>query len=416
MIRHRSVIFIGMLGILALGLAACGGKDDAPAKTADAAVMRVVDGLADNRPEVAWQALPESYQRDVTELVHEAAAKMDPEVWNKSFGLLRKVNRLLDEKHHLLQEHPMLSQSTGEASDQDWKAMTGLFATVLDSELSSLDKLKRLDVEEFLSETGSEVMQQASAVSAMAESYGKDNPLDKLRGAKATLVTSSGDTATVRLETPGQAPSEVEYVRVEDKWITKELAEGWEDNIAQARRQLADFSSEGLKENKQSILMTMAMADGALDSLLAADSDEEFQAAMGSAMGMVMAAMMSQGSEGGMPFGGNAGANPAPMQAPTQAPMFSTMDGHTVADTKRGVYIGPDGADGETPPYDVISVHDADDYLGQAMTVRGTDGLNVSGTLLESHADTLVFEREIGDGKMSFELHKRDIQALHVLR
>src|SRR5262245_6119412 len=50
-------------------------------ETADAAVQAVLGGLRQNRPDVLWEALPASYQRDLSEIVHLFAARLNPEAW-----------------------------------------------------------------------------------------------------------------------------------------------------------------------------------------------------------------------------------------------------------------------------------------------------------------------------------------------
>ena len=48
--------------------------------TPDGTVRAVAEGLADRHPEVIWQALPPTYQKDITELTHAFAERMDPTV------------------------------------------------------------------------------------------------------------------------------------------------------------------------------------------------------------------------------------------------------------------------------------------------------------------------------------------------
>ena len=94
--RSQMLSLTVLAAILAVSATGCGGDDATavpePAATADDAVERIAQGLADNRPVVLWHALPESYQRDVTALVHETAEKMDAELWNKTFSVVQKLS------------------------------------------------------------------------------------------------------------------------------------------------------------------------------------------------------------------------------------------------------------------------------------------------------------------------------------
>src|SRR5947207_8913046 len=63
----------------------------APAGSAAAAVLAVVDGLKENRLDAFWDFLPASYQKDLNDLVHRFAERMDPQLWAKSVVTLRKL-------------------------------------------------------------------------------------------------------------------------------------------------------------------------------------------------------------------------------------------------------------------------------------------------------------------------------------
>ena len=69
----------------------------------DGTVRVVMQSLADRHPEVLWQALPASYQKDITDLTHAFAEKMDPEIWQTAFRLGNKaVGILRDKKQYIL--------------------------------------------------------------------------------------------------------------------------------------------------------------------------------------------------------------------------------------------------------------------------------------------------------------------------
>ena len=72
--------------------------------------MAVVNGLGENQPEVIWQALPASYQDDVSGLVREFAGQMEGSLWDQTFGTLATLTRVLDEKRQFVLEHPMVAE------------------------------------------------------------------------------------------------------------------------------------------------------------------------------------------------------------------------------------------------------------------------------------------------------------------
>jgi hypothetical protein len=81
--------------------------------TPDGTVRAVSAALADRHPEVLWQALPPTYQKDITELTRTFAGRMDPAVWNAAFGLGRKTVGILRDKKALFLSSSML-QAAGD--------------------------------------------------------------------------------------------------------------------------------------------------------------------------------------------------------------------------------------------------------------------------------------------------------------
>ena len=79
------------------------------APTPDQAIEQMAHSIADGRFDAAWQALPPSYQNDITEVVHLGASEMDAELWNRTFTVLQKTTRILSEKRNFILDHPMLA-------------------------------------------------------------------------------------------------------------------------------------------------------------------------------------------------------------------------------------------------------------------------------------------------------------------
>jgi AcrR family transcriptional regulator len=113
--------------------------------TADAAVLTVIDGLKENRLDAFWDFLPAGYQKDLNDLVHSFAKRMDAELWNKSVDVLRKLARMLKEKKEFLAAaRARARQEPGAApgpSPAELGAIADLLETLLASDLADLEKL-----------------------------------------------------------------------------------------------------------------------------------------------------------------------------------------------------------------------------------------------------------------------------------
>ena len=266
----------------------------------DAALAAVAQGLAENKPHVAWDALPASYQMDVSDLVHQFAAKMDAEIWIKSFALIAKASHLLKDKKDMIlgmksvTENPQFDRAKAE---QNWDKVVGFFQTIATSDAADLGKLKQLDVRQFIAATGPKLMVQARAMSAMNEQGGGqfDQQFDKLKNATFSVVSRDGDTAVVKMEVPGETTEDEAFTKVEGKWIPKDMADEWKANIENARRGLDELSTEKLAEKKPQIMQALTTVDGIIDQLAATQSPEQFESAMQGAqlqIGFLVMSMM----------------------------------------------------------------------------------------------------------------------------
>lgn len=278
---------------VAILAAACMGSGLLAQDTADAAVRRVIQGLENNQAQVLWQALPASYQKDISDLIHEGAAKTDAQTWNAAFRVLGKLVRTLDEKSDFILQHPMVAGQLAAAQvqsvDSGYLAAVKMLGTLVNSEISQLDTLQRLDVEKFMAGTVSQIMSQADALAASIP--GGQEGLENLRSSQVSLVSSDGDRAVVKIEDAEGAETR-DMVRVEGKWVPAELAENWDARIAEVRDGIAGGALQDPAQNEQ-VLKILDTAEGALDQLLAANTAEDFNLAVGNLIGMMTAQFMS---------------------------------------------------------------------------------------------------------------------------
>lgn len=63
-----------------------------------------------------------------------------------------------------------------------------------------------------------------------------------------------------------------------------------------------------------------------------------------------------------------------------------------------------------------IPIREAGDYIGEFVTVKGTDGLEHRGTLAKADGHTLVLEQYMLSGIMAFELRTREVESVEIVR
>jgi hypothetical protein len=268
----------------------------------DQALLHVSRELAANRPQAAFEALPPSYQADVNALVSEAAVKMDEEVWNGVLGVLRRVANVLETKRDLILQTDALAEHPEKDNiAANWNDGVGLIKALLNSDFANLAKLRKADVGAMLAGGGSEIMRRARAVKTTNPDMDEAREaFEKLAALRVQVVSRDGDTATLKIEAPGEDAAEEEFKRIEGRWVPAEMAEGFKEAIAEARENLGnmDFASEEGRTAKAALMTQVGMVNAMLTQIEAAKTKEEIQGAMSGIMMALMGAMMQQGGGG----------------------------------------------------------------------------------------------------------------------
>ena len=281
-------------------VAATAGAADLP-DSPDGTVEAVAAALADRHPEILWQALPKTYQRDITELTHSFAAKVDPAVWEAAFGVGRRTADLLHDKKEIILSSSFLDNA-GEERDEiasGWDSMVALLDAFFSSEVSKVDALKTMDWERYLATTGRDLMTLTAEKSRASGDDAFDREFtQKLGRTEAEVVSRDGDAATVRIITPDEEPEEMELVRVEGRWVPADMAEDWDEEVAEAKAKLASITEEEIQQGSMQMMMLIGMADGVIAQLETAETAEEFEQAIQGILGPFLGGMMAADEAG----------------------------------------------------------------------------------------------------------------------
>jgi len=269
----------------------CGSKP----QTADGALRNIQESVVNNSPEDIFKALPASYQSDINALVADAAKRMDTELWNESTALLKQAVGLLKSKRELLLASPMMaSVPNKEDVAKNWDAGVSLLHALVNSQFTNIERLRQGNMEGLLAGDGAALMAQVIKLmenSSQSAEAGKE--LAKLKASRISLVSETGETAIVKIETPDQEPENIDMIKVEGVWIPREMAEGFKQGMTEARASLAqiDFASEEGKQKKTMALMQIGAIKPLLAQLEAAKTQEDLQAVLGGLMMGLMGAM-----------------------------------------------------------------------------------------------------------------------------
>jgi len=268
--------------------------------TPDGTVRAVAAGLADRHPEILWQALPTTYQKDISELTHAFADRMDPAVWEATFGLGRRLTGLLRDKKDIILASSML-EAAGEGREEvegGWDEMVGSLDSFFASKVSDLDTMKTIDWEEYIATTGRELMNLAAEKSKADGDDTFDREFtQKLLQTRVEVVSTEGDNATLRMIAPDEDPEEMQLTRVEGRWVPTDMAKDWDQNVAEARQKLAAVTDEEVQQGSMQAMMMIGMVDGVLAQLETVETAEEFEQAIQGLLGPFLGGMMGADEE-----------------------------------------------------------------------------------------------------------------------
>lgn len=292
---------VAILAVVLLAAVAPVAAVDLP-DSPDGTVRAVAQALSEQHPEVIWQALPPTYQKDITEITHTFASRMDPTVWNAAFDLGRKTVRIMRDKKDIILSSSMLENAGDKREDiaGGWDTMVGALDSFFESDITRLETLKAIDWERYLSTTGRELMALAAERSKAAGDDSYQRELAKLTDTKIEVLSRDGDQATLRLSAPDEEPEEVQLTRVEGRWVPTEMAQDWDQNMAEAKAKLASLTDEEIQQGSMQAMMVIGMVDGMLTQLESVQTAEELEAAIEGALGPMLGAFMQPGMEGDM--------------------------------------------------------------------------------------------------------------------
>jgi hypothetical protein len=291
--RIISSLALGLIILVGFGCA-----KPSPFATPDGAVLHVSQKLQEDRPEVLWEALPPSYQKDVTDLTHEFATKMDAELYAKVVTILQKTVNILKTKKEIILGSSLISAAPVdmEKLTQKWDAVVAFLETLVNCELSDLEQLKTIDYHKFLSGTGHQLAVQANQLSDLIPHEYEKGYKEILAGVQVEVISQEAESAVIKVTVPDEPPEELEMVLVEERWLPKEMADDWQKEIAKAREELAGWDEQKIAEGKMQAMMFLGMAEAFLDQLAQVSTSEELDQTIGGLMGG-----MFGGMAGGMP-------------------------------------------------------------------------------------------------------------------
>ncbi|WP_166828082.1 hypothetical protein [Thalassoroseus pseudoceratinae] len=246
-------------------------------RTVLATVLEMRQGIRDRQLQVPWYLLPSGFRDDVESLIHEFADRVDEELWRNAFNSWRKVHAVLDQQTDFVLNLPGLEELSSVEQERLRNRLVevaGMLQTILESDLSSLTKLRRISIGEFLKANGAEWISSIEDVNDSSPSRLGEEWLFPLN-AEPRVLTEDATTARIGwVQAGAEEPTRDElWVRHERSWMPADWLAVWEQ-VRLARRKLQSTTEPlGAVENR---LQSLRQADRVLTELTAATTAKKF--------------------------------------------------------------------------------------------------------------------------------------------
>ena len=283
-----ALVLLTSTGLSSVGRAAAAAElPEAP----DAAMQRVIRGFAQGDGGMLWQALPDSYQRDINALASLAASKVDAELYDGSAALLGRLVSVAGQQQAFILDSLLADAPEPERArwQQAMPALLGLLESLTGSQLAQHGGLDEFNGQQFFEVTVSAIARHAQQLSAQ---LAPERGLSAYAEVAVSVLAASEAQTTLRLALPNQVAQEMRVTQVDGRWLPVDLAAEWATEVAGARAKLEAISPAELAANKPQVMQMLKVFDGVLGQLEAAQTQAQFDQALQGAMLPVMGLLM----------------------------------------------------------------------------------------------------------------------------
>ena len=299
-ITHKT--FFPPAAMLAVLFTACGAGISSTEVTIpdepSAAMQTIADEVIAGNCSILWHAMPTSYQTDINAIAQLAGSKVDPEIYDKSFGLFGRFAEVADKQKLFILNTSLGGELAAEQIaeiEAAWPSIIGFIQTIVTSSISSSAGLRAFDGQGFFEQTLPALFKYSNDLAALSN---EENPFDGLEFDSLKTVESTNTTAVLGKTFANGDVEAVDLTKVGKRWVPAEMAANWSRGIGNAKKQLEAISSEEMAKNKPQIMGMITMVDGILTQLKTAETQEQFDQALLGAMlpiGLLMMQSMGEG-------------------------------------------------------------------------------------------------------------------------
>ncbi|MEC7236262.1 MAG: hypothetical protein VXV86_06245, partial [Verrucomicrobiota bacterium] len=240
--------FFPYAAVVALFFTACGAGISSTTVTIPdepfAAMQTIGDEVIAGNYSILWHAMPTSYQTDINAIARLAGSKVDPEIYDKSFGLFGRFAEVADKQKLFILNTSLVGKQPAEQIaeiEAAWQSIIGFVQTIVTSSISSSAGLRAFDGQVFSEQTLPALFKYSTDLAAISN---EENPFGSLQFGSLKTVESTDTTAVLEITFASGDVEAVDFTKVENRWVPAEIAINWSTEMAAAKKQLQAISSE----------------------------------------------------------------------------------------------------------------------------------------------------------------------------
>ena len=299
-ITHKT--FFPYAAMVALFFTACGAGISSTTVTLpdepSAAMQTIADEVIAGNYSILWHAMPTSYQTDINAIARLAGSKVDPEIYDKSFGLFGRFAEVADKQKLFILNTSLVGEQPAEQIaeiEAAWPSIIGFVKTIVNSSISSSAGLEAFDGQVFSEQTLPALFKYSNDLAAISN---EESPFGSLEFGSLKTVESTDTTAVLEITFANGGVETKGLTKIENRWVPTEIAINWSTEMAAAKKQLEAISYEEIAKYKSQLMGIITMLDGILTQLNTAETQEQFDQALQGAMipiGLLMMQSMGEG-------------------------------------------------------------------------------------------------------------------------
>lgn len=246
----------------------------------------VLREFKNENPMVIWDALPSSKQKQVQEVVNLASSRVE----QRTMNLVKKfradlLTALRDKKQFVLNSSALpIPPDQKDVLARSYDSLVAMLEVYVPVEWLDASYLQKTELRDVLSSYVHNVVLKGKDVENSLPSTSPYKSMFSRMPLEAKVESVSANEAMVTLVTPGQPEIPSKFILSEGRWLPSDVLANWDQSMGQATGVLGQLDPKVIH---QSVGQGLLVANGILGSISVAESQQEFDEAIGQLMGMV---------------------------------------------------------------------------------------------------------------------------------